>query len=484
MKRFLYFTASILVASTGIILSTTVAESQPGAKALVQLQPTTPGTPQTGHANLSGTVVAGQFQGGGSALTGVNADLLGGLNSTAFLLSGAAAGGDLSGTYPNPTVSALQTRPLSPMAPGSGEMLKWDGSAWTPAADGLALPFAGNASVNSGAAIFITNTDTSGFSFGGQFESASTSGIGVRGLASSTSGFAYGVYGRSDSTFGRGVKGLASASSGFTTGVFGESESTSGNGVFGIALSSTGFTHGVWGQSNSTSGVGVRGEATAVSGATYGVWGQSASTSGFGVVGIAYSTTGATTAVYGRSDSPASTAYGVRGVEPSGGSGHAIFASGTLAASGTKSFQIDHPLFPETHYLNHFCSEGPEPYNVYRGNVVTDSKGYATIALPDYFESINRDPTYHLTVIDDSDDFVLAKVVRKAENNQFTIRTSAPRVEVSWRVEAIRNDRYVQEYGRKSIQEKEDEIKGKYLQPELYGMPQEYGIHYRPDHTR
>ncbi len=172
------------------------------------------------------------------------------------------------------------------------------------------------------------------------------------------------------------------------------------------------------------------------------------------------------------------------GEEPSGGAGHAVFASGTLAASGTKSFQIDHPLRPETHYLNHFCAEGPEPYNLYRGNVTTDAQGYAVVQLPDYFEAINRDPTYHLTVIDGAgEEFVQARVVRKIQNNQFVIRTSAPFVEVSWEVKAIRNDLWVQRYGYQTEQEKEDDIKGKYLHPELYGQPKERGILYRTEPT-
>jgi hypothetical protein len=101
--------------------------------------------------------------------------------------------------------------------------------------------------------------------------------------------------------------------------------------------------------------------------------------------------------------------------------------------------------------------------------VVTDAQGYATITLPAYFESINRDFRYQLTVIDDSDDFVLAKVVREIQNNQFVIRTSKPFVKVSWRVEAVRNDLWVQRYGYQTEQEKPKEHQGKYLHPELYG---------------
>ena len=43
--------------------------------------------------------------------------------------------GDLSGSATSQTVIGLQSRPVSSSAPGSGEVLKWNGSAWAPGAD-------------------------------------------------------------------------------------------------------------------------------------------------------------------------------------------------------------------------------------------------------------------------------------------------------------------------------------------------------------
>lgn len=47
-----------------------------------------------------------------------------------------AAGGDLSGTYPNPVVDGIQNRAVAATAPTDGQVLTWDnaGSTWKPAA--------------------------------------------------------------------------------------------------------------------------------------------------------------------------------------------------------------------------------------------------------------------------------------------------------------------------------------------------------------
>jgi hypothetical protein len=348
----------------------------------------------------------------------------------------------------------------------------------------------GRASSSSGIGVFGEATATSGSTRGVVGRSSSTSGVGVLGEATATSGSVYGVQGRSSSTSGVGVFGEATATSGSVYGVQGRSSSTSGVGVFGEATATSGNTYGIVGRARSTSGVGVLGEATATTGNTYGGLFQNPSSSGIGVYGYAQATTGTNFGVVGRSESPSGrgvvgvaeastgTNYGVLGRTNSSANGWGVYAGGRLGASGTKSFQIDHPLRPETHFLNHFCIEAPEPYNLYRGTVTLDAQGEAWVQLPDYFEAINRDASYHLTPIGAA--MPNLHVAVEIQGNRFKIAGGAPFKKVSWEVKAVRNDPWVQQYGYQTEQEKPKEYQGLYLHPELYGQPKERGIFYTP----
>jgi hypothetical protein len=185
--------------------------------------------------------------------------------------------------------------------------------------------------------------------------------------------------------------------------------------------------------------------------------------------------------VYGQATGGAYS-YGVYGVA-SGAStaSYAGYFQGDVVVTGTLfkgggSFKIDHPLDPENKYLSHSFVESPDMMNIYNGNVVTDERGYATITMPDWFESLNRDFRYQLTVIDNSDDFVMAKVTQEIEDGSFVVRTSAPNVKVSWMVTGVRQDAYANLHRIPVEEDKPEEERGKYLYPDAYGRPMEEGI--------
>jgi hypothetical protein len=150
-----------------------------------------------------------------------------------------------------------------------------------------------------------------------------------------------------------------------------------------------------------------------------------------------------------------------------------VDVSADLNVSGSKNFKIDHPLDPANKYLVHSAVESSERMNIYTGNITTDGQGHATVQLPDWFEVLNTDFRYQLTVIGQ---FAQAIVARKIANNQFGIRTSAPNVEVSWQVTGVRQDAYAKAHPLVVEQEKETRLRGFYIHPELYGAPAEKQI--------
>jgi hypothetical protein len=159
------------------------------------------------------------------------------------------------------------------------------------------------------------------------------------------------------------------------------------------------------------------------------------------------------------------------------GTNGSVDIPGSLSKGGG-SFKIDHPLDPENKYLYHSFVESPDMMNVYNGNVVTDHAGYATVTLPDYFEALNREFRYQLTIIDgtNNDEFAMAKVVQRITGNEFTIRTSVPSTEVSWQVTGVRQDPWAEANRIPNVVEKRLEDKGLYLHPEAWGQPAQKGF--------
>ena len=292
-------------------------------------------------------------------------------------------------------------------------------------------------------------------------------------------------------------------------GIWGESPS--GAGVIGKSSSwvgtygETSTWFGVWGKATGSNGKGVFGESAT----SYGVWGKSPSGAGvvgesenwIGVYGQSNAQTGVSgkgeTGVYGESI----TGAGVVGYNSEKGvfgelgfNKYAVYASannniynwagffegdvhinGEFSVTGSKDFEIDHPLDPENKYLIHSCVESSERMDIYNGNIITDGSGSATVELPGYFEALNVEYRYQLTTIGQPAQVWIEK---KIQNNRFEIRSDKPNVEISWQVTGIRNDEYAKQHPFVVEQEKEQKDKGKYLMPELFGQPKEMGIHF------
>jgi hypothetical protein len=112
--------------------------------------------------------------------------------------------------------------------------------------------------------------------------------------------------------------------------------------------------------------------------------------------------------------------------------------------------------------------------NVYNGNITTDANGVAAVVLPNYFEALNRDFRYQLTVIGQ---FAQAIVAQEISQNQFTIKTSLPNVKVSWQVTGVRQDPWANAHRIPSETDKPVDKRGYYVHPELYGAGPDKSIH-------
>jgi hypothetical protein len=137
---------------------------------------------------------------------------------------------------------------------------------------------------------------------------------------------------------------------------------------------------------------------------------------------------------------------------------------------GSGTFKIDHPLDPANKFLSHSFVESPDMMNIYNGNVTTDARGMATVELPTYFEALNQDFRYQLTVIGQ---FAQAIVAKEIADNRFTIQTDKPKVKVSWQVTGIRHDAYAEAHRVVVEEEKPAKERGTYLHPELFIQKQD-----------
>ncbi len=226
---------------------------------------------------------------------------------------------------------------------------------------------------------------------------------------------------------------------------------------------------GVLGAGNSTGVYGI-GESSASGITTYGVKGFSLGSGDYSV------------GVYGGATNligTPSNCYGVYGEASGGTNNYGGYFSGDVRvvgalSKGSGTFEIDHPLDPENKYLYHSFVESPDMMNIYNGNITTDASGEATVKMPDYFQALNKDFRYQLTVIGAT--FAQAIVTQEITGNSFEIKTNQPNIKVSWMVTGVRHDAYANAHRIVPEVEKAPHDKGKYLYPKEMGQPAELGI--------
>jgi hypothetical protein len=254
---------------------------------------------------------------------------------------------------------------------------------------------------------------------------------------------------------------------------------------YGVGVQGVGY-NGVNNQdANTIFGVGNQDLGVYGSSNTAGVMGGSVG--GIGVVGYNKNSSFAATTgvgnsygIYGNAQTVGgatvpTTRYGIYGFASGATTNYAGYFSGNVQitgsiAKGSGTFKIDHPLDPENKYLYHSFVESPDMMNIYNGNITTDAKGYATVELPGYFDALNKDFRYQLTVIGT---FAQAIVKEKVKGNKFVIQTNEPNVEVSWMVTGVRHDKYADAHRVVAEVDKEPELKGYYLHAKEWGVSQD-----------
>ena len=166
--------------------------------------------------------------------------------------------------------------------------------------------------------------------------------------------------------------------------------------------------------------------------------------------------------------------YGIHAIATNSNTNtYGVYAQGDLAATGVKSFVVDHPTDPTNKVLRHYSVESNEVLNMYRGIAKFDSLGFCKIELPNYWDAANTNPSYQLTAIGTPEQpYIYKEIV----DNYFII-SGKPFTKVSWTVYSNRNDptfRYYDSHGKNYSNEEFDKLdseKGSYYVPEAFGKP-------------
>jgi len=297
----------------------------------------------------------------------------------------------------------------------------------------LTLPFKGSASDTTAAVLSISNTSP---------EKAAIAGTGAQAASGANEG-------------GKGTSGFGGDSNGTSTLIGTGGPGIYGQGGVGNAEEDVGGS-GVYAVGGTANLYGLSGAGVTANGGSGSVNGGDAVDAYAGVGGF----TGGV-GIY---------AYSLQNY--AGEFDGSVEIEGNLSKS-SGSFKIDHPLDPANKYLYHSFVESPDMMNIYNGNVTTDASGTAIVTMPAWFEALNTDFRYQLTVIGQ---FAQAIVASEIANGSFTIKTNKSGVKVSWQVTGIRQDAWANAHRIQVEVDKPPKDQGHYIHPELFGHEGEPNI--------